>query len=77
MTTTLETRTATHADLIAEAYARFQAAERAFYENALFPAFGAGIEVKPGWKAELRTLREDLMRTRDQYFAALTTPWIT
>jgi hypothetical protein len=65
----------TNADLISEAYVGFQAAERAFHDNALFPAFGDGIEIKPGWKKEIARLRRELMRAREKYFTALTTPW--
>jgi hypothetical protein len=62
-----------HTDLIGEAYARYQAAERAYYGDALYPLFGIGLELLPEWREEVEVLRDTLLQARDSYFEVLTT----
>jgi hypothetical protein len=56
---------------IAEAFARYQAAEHAYYNEALFPFFEDGITLSPEWREQVTVLRSTVMQTRADYFAAL------
>jgi hypothetical protein len=58
---------------IAAAFAKYQAAEHAYYNEALFPFFEDGITLSPEWKEQVTTLRSTVLQTRADYFAALRT----
>lgn len=61
-------------DGVEEAYATYQAAERAYYAEVLFPVLGSDLTLSPEGKAEADALCAALEQARSAYFEALTAP---
>jgi hypothetical protein len=64
-------RSLTPADLIAQAYERYRAAEHAYYDEFLFLFLVTGIDLTSERTKALAELREAVFRARTSYFAAL------
>ena len=56
---------------ITEALFNYQAAERAYYNEAFFPLFGVDIARSIHWNERVATLRSTVLKRRADYFAAL------